>query len=352
MFILSSFDSSSLHNRVANKGGKLRTIANILFRYRRFAWICACILYLSTGQRPIIGLTGQTLDPQIPRSGMPSDIIRISTNLVTLPVSVTDSEGRAIRNLGSQDFLIEEDGRSEAISKIAEAGQSPLQLALLFDLSGSVHSRFHFEQQAAIRFLEKVWKPGDTVSVIAFAEHPRICLRGSNSLSEAFQILWNLQPTEGPTAFFDSVVLSTNILRQSAEPGTRQSVVALSDGEDNRSEHNLPKVLHAVQRSDTIFYSINPAGPSIRLNEISRQGQADLESLAKETGGNAFVSDKSDDLDDIFSRIAIELRAQYLLTYYSTNSRIDGKFRQILVSIPERPDLRIRARRGYYAAKQ
>jgi Ca-activated chloride channel family protein len=117
-------------------------------------------------------------------------------------------------------------------------------------------------------------------------------------------------------------------------------------------ENNLPKVLHEVQRSDAIFYSINPAGSSLRLNEISRQGQADLESLARETGGNAFVSDKSDDLDDVFSRIALELRAQYLLSYYSTNSQIDGKFRQIFVSIPERPDLRIRARRGYYAAKR
>jgi len=111
-------------------------------------------------------------------------------------------------------------------------------------------------------------------------------------------------------------------------------------------------VLHAVQSSDTIFYSINPAGPSIRLNEISRRGQEDLEVLAKETGGNAFVSDKTDDLKDIFSRIAVELRAQYLLSYYSTNPQTDGKFRRISVSIPQRPDLRIRARRGYFAIRQ
>ncbi len=77
-----------------------------------------------------------------------------------MPVSVTDSEGHAIGNLGIQDFLVEEDGRPETVSRIAEAGRSPLRLALLFDLSGSVHSRFDFEQQAAIRFLEKVWRPG------------------------------------------------------------------------------------------------------------------------------------------------------------------------------------------------
>ncbi|MBN1569992.1 MAG: VWA domain-containing protein [Acidobacteria bacterium] len=327
-------------------------LSNIFFRYRKWVSICVFTLYLCAWQRPVIGLTGQLPDAPSPQSGFSSNIIRISTNLVTLPVSVTDSNGRVVHDLESRDFLIEEDGRSEKISSITQAGQSPLRVALLFDLSGSLHPRFHFEQQAAIRFLQRIWKPGDTLSVIAFAEHPRICLRASDSLSEAFRILWDLVPTEGPTAFFDSVVLSTNILRQSSEPGTRQSVIALSDGEDNRSENELLHVLNAVQRSDAIFYSINPAGSSVRLNEISRQGQADLESLAKETGGKAFVSDKTEDLDDIFERIAAELRAQYLLNYYSTNSKIDGKYRKILVSIPRRPELRIHARRGYYAAKR
>ena len=307
---------------------------------------------MSVGQRPIIGLTGELPDDQtIQNSGFP-DIIRVSTNLVTLPVSVTDSEGRAITDIDSQQFLIREDGRPETVSKVAAAGQSPLQLALLFDLSGSVNPRFQFEQEAAIRFLEKVWKPGDAISVIAFSEQPHLRLNASNSIADAFQILWELKPSEGPTAFFDSVALSAKILQKTAGLGMRQSVVALSDGEDNRSENHLTVVLREIQRSDTIFYSINPAGPSIRLNEISRQGQADLEALAKETGGSAFVSDKAEDLEGIFHRIAADLRAQYILSYYSSNPRMDGSYRQILVSIPDRPDLRIRARRGYYASIQ
>jgi Ca-activated chloride channel family protein len=235
---------------------------------------------------------------------------------------------------------------------MTEAGQSPLQLALLFDLSGSLNTSFQFEQEAAVRFLEKIWKQGDVVSVITFSEHPHIRINATHSLPEALQFLRALQPTQDPTAFFDAMVLSINLLRRSAQPETRQSVIALSDGEDNRSDHDLATALREAQRSDISFYSINPAGPSIRLNEISRQGQADLQALAKETGGNAFVSDRSGTLDAIFDRIAVELRAQYLLSYYSTNSNNDGKFRQILVSIPERPDLRVRARRGYYSAKE
>jgi Ca-activated chloride channel homolog len=311
--------------------------------------IYVCFLCLGASHCSMVELMAQTAGAPMNAFSVYTDIIRVSTNLVTVPVSVTDTEGHIINDLGSQDFKIEEDGRLETITKIAEAGQSPLRLALLFDLSGSVNSRFHFEQQAAIRFLEKVWKPGDTISIIAFSESPKIILRSSSSLSEAFKILLSLEPTEGPTSFLDSVALSAKLLRQSAGPETRQSVIALSDGEDNKSNYNFSEALQDVQHSDTIFYSINPSGASIRLNEISRRGQADLDSLAKETGGYAFVSDNTADLDQIFSRIAVELRAQYLLSYYSTNSQPDGKFRQISVSIPKRPDLRIRTRRGYFA---
>jgi Ca-activated chloride channel homolog len=312
-------------------------------------WICACMLCTILGQYPAIGSGDPSAEDQAGISEQ-SSIIRVSSNLVTVPVSVTDPEGRAVGNLGIQDFLVEEDGRPENVSKIADAGRSPLRLALLFDLSGSVNSRFDFEQQSAIRFLEKVWRQGDTISIVTFTDSPRVRLYTSGSLSDALKILSALEPTERPTAFFDAVVLSAKALRQSAGPETRQAVIALSDGEDNRSRHSISEALSEIQRADTTFYSINPGGSSIRLNEISLKAQSDLDSLAKETGGNAFVSDKTADLDDIFSRIATELRAQYLLSYYSANSLIDGKYRRISVFIPHRNDLSIRTRHGYYAS--
>lgn len=312
-------------------------------------WIRVCIACLILGQYQAIGSGGPSADDQAV-TGEQSSIIRVSSNLVTVPVSVTDSEGRAIGNLGMRDFMVEEDGRPESVSRIAEAGRSPLRLALLLDLSGSVQSRFDFEQQAAIRFLEKVWRPGDTISIVTFTDQTRIRLQASGSLSDALRILTTLEPTEKPTAFFDAVVLSARTLRQSAGPETRQAVIVLSDGEDNRSKHTFSDALSEIQRADSIFYSINPGGSSIRLNEISLKAQSDLAALAKETGGDAFVSSNAGDLDGIFYKVAAELSAQYLLSYYSANSRIDGKYRRISVSIPNRADLHIRTRRGYYAS--
>lgn len=279
-------------------------------------------------------------------------VIRVSSNLVTVPVSVTDAQGRVVKDLTKDAFQILEDGKSEVIARMAEAGQSPLQLELLFDLSGSVNNRFEFELQAATRFLEKVWKPGDTVTVIAFNEKPQVLIRNANSLKDALQDLTKLQPTEDATAFYDSVTESAKLLRRDAIPETRRAVVVLSDGEDNRSDGTISDAIREVQRSDAIFYSINPGGRSIRLNEISIKGQQDMTALANETGGTAFVSDQISDLDGIFGRIAAELRAQYLLGYYSSNSRLDGKFRRIAVSAPDRPDLRVRARQGYYAIQK
>lgn len=316
-------------------------------------WVSAFILISAVS---IPGLFGQLSNPG-PSANPLADftspsVIRVSTNLVTVPVSVTDPEGRPVLDLQMNDFGIQEDGQAQEVQKMAEAGQSPIQLALLFDLSGSVNPRFEFEQNAALRFLEKVWKQGDTVSIIAFTDQPRILLRGSTSLKDALQELRDLIPTVSATAFYDSVIFSAKFLHERAVPETRRAQIVLSDGEDNRSDHSIVDALREVQRADTIFYSINPGGASIRLNNISIKGQKDLNSLASQTGGTAFVSDEKTDLDRIFTLIANELRAQYLLSYYSSNPSLDDQFRRITVSIPNRPDLRVRARQGYYAHRK
>lgn len=279
----------------------------------------------------------------------PSGAIKISANLVTVPVAVTDASGSPVAGLGIGDFEIEEDGRAEAISRLIQAGESPLQLVLLMDLSGSVHSSFEFERTAACRFMEKVWKPGDTVSVITLGSEPSLRLEASPSPGEVMQILSGLQPTGDATAFFDSVVLAAELLERSTAAETRQAAVILSDGEDNRSDRRFADALSSVRRSNTVVYSVNPSGPSVRLNAISATGQRWLSALAGKTGGAAFVSNRASDLDGIYDRIAFELRAQYLLSYHSSNTRADGTFRTISVTVPGKPQLRIRARQGYYA---
>jgi Ca-activated chloride channel homolog len=276
-------------------------------------------------------------------------VIRVNANMVTVPVSVTDAQGHTVGDLKPEDFHVQEDGQSESIERMAKAGESPLQMALLFDLSGSLNSRFEFEQHAAIGFLEKVWKPGDAINIIAFNEKPQISLKNCKSLDEALKALQTLHPSESATAFYDSIIAGAHVLHQFAVPETRQSLIVLSDGEDNQSDSKAADALLEIRQSDAIFYSINPGGPSIRLNVISMKGQEGMAAFAHETGGAAFISDAGPDLEQIFGMIATELRAQYLLSYYSSNTQWDGKFHRISVSIPSRPDLHVRARQGYFA---
>ena len=318
--------------------------------YRRLNRLCILLLCLGIRQSlPAQVPSAGSSDARVAAIGLSLEAIKVCTNLVTVPVSVTDAVGAPVANLDVEDFQIKEDGRAEKILTMIEAGQSPLQLILILDLTKSVHSDFEIELAAANRFLKKVWKPGDSVSIISIGKRPDIHLEESASLKEALQTLSQLQPTENASAFFDTVAMGAGLLSQSTAPNTRQVAVIFSDGEDNISDGTYAGALDAIRHSSAVVYSINPSGASIRLNEISRQGQQWLALLTRKTGGEAFVLYRNLDLDEIYHRIAVELRAQYLLSYYSSNPHTDGSFRNIMVSVPQKPELQIRARQGYYA---
>jgi Ca-activated chloride channel homolog len=281
-----------------------------------------------------------------------SESFRINSNLVAVPVSVTDANGEPVRTLRAEDFLLEEEGQKQELQRLGEPGKTPIELALLFDVSGSVRERFEFEKVAASRFLKEVLKPIDTVALFSIGFDAKLVSERSNKVDKAISGLNSLEPTKEGTAFFDTVVKAAQYLNIYATPGSRRVLVVISDGEDNHSDrYRLADAQRELQRSDTLFYSINPSGPSIRLNKISMRGHDGMTTLATDTGGVAFLPDKDEDLEKVFKQIAAELQAQYLLGYYSANEATDGKFRRIKIQLPKHPALRIRARQGYYAPK-
>ena len=285
-------------------------------------------------------------------AAMQDALIRVSSNLVMVPVSVTSPDGSLVQDLEARDFAIEENGRTQPIARMAEPGQMSMELTLLFDVSGSVNHRFAFEQRAASEFLELLVRPGDKVTLFSIGEEPRLLQARTPDLQAALASLRDLVPTRSPTAFYDAVVLAARSSGASAGFERRRVAVVLSDGEDNNSErYGLPDALRAVQEADCIFYAINPMGATVDMNKVSIEGQRAMEAVARQTGGMAFLPETADQLPAIFSRIAAELRAQYMLEYYSTDVSTDGSFRTILVRVPDRPDLRIRARQGYYAPR-
>jgi Ca-activated chloride channel family protein len=309
-------------------------------------------------QRPEPPKQGQSQeakqDPQKPKPTPEpeAEIIRINTNLVAVPVSVTDVEGNPVRNLKTEDFQLEEEGVQQTVQSLGEPGKTPIELALLFDVSRSVRNRFDFERETAGRFLKEVLKRGDAVTVFSIGSAPKLSVQRTENVDSAVAATTAILPDEPSTAFFDTVVRASHYLNDSSNPGVRRVMVVLSDGEDTNSERfRLGDATRELQRADALFYAINPSGPSIRLNKISTKAHDGMIVLANETGGVAFLPDKIEDLTKVFNQITSELQAQYLLGYDSSAEKNDGKFRRITVRVPKRPELRIRARTGYYAPK-
>jgi len=303
------------------------------------------------------------------------DVVRVSSNLVMVPVSVTDSQGKPIQGLQISDFRLQEEGKPQEIAQIGDPEQVPLEIALLLDVSGSTNTRFDFEKEAAARFLKEVLKKDDRASLFIIDRTP-ILKQVSTTADDAATKLLSFVPSadKGPTAFFDTVVDASKYLEKTPSRH-RRVVVVISDGADNFSEaikkavgatreeqesasvsvkenvtrRALAEVEKNLLRADAVFYSINPAGNTMYLNVITRKGQEGMQQLANSTGGNTFIPETDADLAVVFSRIASELRGQYLLQYYANADVPVGQFRKINVNVPTHGELRVRARQGYYS---
>lgn len=305
----------------------------------------------------------------------PLDVVRVTSNLVMVPVSVVDSKGQPVRGLQINDFRLVEAGQPQQISEIGSPDEVPLEIALLIDVSGSTNERFSFEKEAAANFLKEVMKPADRTTVYLVDRTPVLKLTSTNRDGVANGLL-SINPAadKGPTAFFDSVLEAAHYLTEKTPAQHRRVILVISDGVDNYSERikksmgttsaeqaavgeparqrindlAVAAVLRDVQRADAVFYSINPAGTTMHLNILTRRGQNGMLQLAEATGGNAFVPERAEDLEAVFKQIAAELRGQYLLQYYSNSQLPDRQFRTIAVSAPAHQEVRIRARQGYY----
>lgn len=301
------------------------------------------------------------------------DVVRVSSNLVVVPVSVTDATGQPVLGLTASDFRLEEEGRLQEI-QIGDPEQIPLDIAILLDVSGSINARFSFEKEAAARFLKQVLRPNDRATLFAIDKTPRLELARDTAERAAARLI-AINAAKGPTAFYDTVIEAARYLAQSSPPQHRRVIVVISDGEDNYSERVkvligatkedeqpmslqdkwrinnrfLLEVQRQIQKAEVTFYSINPSGQALRLNVISKRAEDGMEQLANATGGNFFVPEQLENLSTIFRQIAAELRSQYLLQYYAKDEYPAGRFLRIGVTSPTRPQLRIRARQGYYA---
>jgi Ca-activated chloride channel family protein len=261
----------------------------------------------------------------------------------------TDKHGKFVRDLNQTDFSILDDHKPpQSIVNFRRETDLPLHMGLLIDVSGSVHSRFAFEQDAAISFLQHSVRVGfDKAFIVGFNQQSQMTQDFTDNVQLLSDGIHRLQDGGG-TAIYDAIyrACKDKFLKDRPDHPTRKAIVIVSDGEDNQSEYSRAQAIEMAQRAEVIIYAISTDDSGLIL-----RGDKVLEQLAEATGGRAFFPFKMKDITHSFAAIEDELRSQYVVSYRPADFDADGRYRSIEISALKK-DLQVRARKGYFAPQQ
>lgn len=340
------------------------------------------------------------------------DVVRVETQLVSVPAVVTNTAGRPLPGLSEGNFLVYENGQPQKIATFATT-EVPFEIALLLDTSGSTRSDVALIRQAANAFVAAL-RPGDRVAIVAFNT-----MRRASSVTAKVDVLTKLTDdrkvlskaiedlgTSNGTPFYDALAkIATDVFRDkpTEEMRGRRAVVALTDGVDSTSDSDFASVRASLLRATVASYfiqvntedfvedrllkdceddgrlSLSPKqlqryrkifyprakpedymdfcamGPFERMTisrELYNVARQEMNELATDSGGRNFIANSLQDARAAFARVANEIGTQYSLGYYPTNKNRDGKFRAIRVELRGLNDkAQVRAREGYFAPK-
>lgn len=300
--------------------------------------MCAAVPFL------ILGLILADRLCASPASNAPGQsVISVTTELVVLPVSVTDSKGVFVSKLGAENFRVFEDGRPQKITLFAEE-DTPVTVGLIVDHSRSMGPKLRGVAEAVSMFAHSS-NPQDEMFVVDFGETvsiERIAGKEFTSDPKELEQAVAAVTARGQTALYDAIIEGLEHLRQGDLD--KKALVIVSDGGDNVSRHKFGDVLELARRSHALIYAIGLVGES-----GEEENPEVLKKLCKETGGIAFFPRADESVADISRSIARDLREQYTLGYSPEKRNHSGAFRKIAVQVsaPGRGKLHVRTRAGY-----
>ena len=339
------------------------------------------------------------------------DIVRVDTQLIPVPVVVRDRTGRPVMNLRADNFTVYEDNQPQRVATFATA-DTPFEVALLLDTSGSTRAEVALIRRAANAFIDAL-RPGDRVAVVSFntAEDGKEKLATVEVQSfltdnrEALRGAIENIGTSNGTPYYDALErVAKDIFRDppKAELRGRRALVALTDGVDSTSDSDFTEARARLAQAGVLAYFVqvntedyveerllrdcqddgrlglsrvqleryrriyNPRAEradyanfcqmgAFERMEISRSlyqlARQEMSQLARDTGGRTFDAIDLRAARAAFAEVAAEIGKQYSLGYYSTNKTRDGRFRQIRVEVRGVNGAQINAREGYQAPK-
>jgi Ca-activated chloride channel homolog len=283
----------------------------------------------------------------------PGAVFRVHTDLVLIPVTVSDALNRFVLGLEKKDFQLFENGVEQNV--VFFSGEdAPLSVGLLFDESGSMSYKFGTSRDAAAQLLNALSQE-DEAFLVEFADLARVSV-GFTGHTEAIQSTLKNAQAGGLTAMLDAI--KTGLLEMNNANNSRKAIVIVSDGGDNRSHYTAAQIESLVREANVQIYAMGVFDPvlSFGLTREEISGPHLLSEIATQTGGRAYAAAVPGDLPSVATRIAVELRNQYVLGYYPKNKARDGKYRNVDVQLALPPNLgsplKLHWRHGYYGPAQ
>jgi len=312
--------------------------------------VCAGALFLASPAFSQIPVTPPPPPGQNTTASQEGARIITRVNLVVLHTTVLDDRQRFADGLKAENFRVFEDKVEQKLS-VFRREDLPVSMGLVIDNSGSMRDKRPRVNEAAITLVQAS-NPQDEAFVVNFNDDFYLDLDKdfTNSVPELKEALERID-SRGSTALYDAIIGSLDHLKKASKD--KHVLLVVTDGEDNSSHYSLEKTIRDIQKTDTVIYTIGLL--SQESKKSAKKARRALEDISKASGGLAYFPENVEDVHNICQQVAHDIRNQYTLAYYPTNSKRDGTFRAVSVEVVPprgRGKLLARTRNGYYAPQE
>jgi Ca-activated chloride channel family protein len=267
----------------------------------------------------------------------PDFVSEITVDAVELYTTVTD-KGKPVNHLQASNFKVFEDGVIQRIQGFEYVKNLPISVGVLIDTSASMLDALPEAEQAALKFLDYSIAQKDRAFVVSFDNEPYLLSKLTGRKDKLVRSLSGLR-AEGSTALYDAIVYG---LYQFTGVKGKKALVVLTDGKDTASKFDYDTLLEYVRKSGISIYGIG-----LKIAGTDLEVKHRLNKVAQLTGGQTFYIDSARNLEGVYRQINDDLRAQYLLTYYSSNTEKKDQWRKVDIKV-EPTNLEARTISGYY----
>jgi Ca-activated chloride channel family protein len=276
----------------------------------------------------------------------PGGVIRTSSNLVLVPVTITDERNRPVVGLDQQNFQLFENKKPQEIKHFSNE-DTPVSIGILVDTSGSMAYKLQRAREAVLQFCQAA-NPQDEFFLITFSSEPELTSGFTTNPEDIANGLLSVHP-KGKTSLLDAIYMGVEKMRDARY--ARRAMLILSDGGDNHSRYNERDLKSAIREADIAIYAVGTYDRWVSTQE-ELLGPELLRNISDMTGGQAFTLNSIAEMSTVTQSIGSRLRHQYVLAYQPESGKNDGKWHKISVKLrlPKKfPFLHVAARPGYYA---